>query len=853
MSIGIGSSLGAYQITARLGAGGMGEVFRARDGKLKRDVAIKILPDGFARDPERVARFRREAEALAALNHQNIAAIYDLQYSDTTPFLVMELVEGETLAERIAPGPIAVDESLAIARQIAEALEAAHERGIMHRDLKPANIKVTPDGKVKVLDFGLAKAFTGDQADVRLSESPTLSIAATQQGVILGTAAYMSPEQAKGRSVDKRADIWAYGCVLYEMLVGSPAFPGTDTHEVLAGVIRAEPLWSALPQDLHPRLIELLQRCLEKNALERWRDIGDVRLEIQRISTHPDSSWVSRTEIVQPQKRSRSLGRWIVATFLATVVMSSLTAWDFWPRFPSIPPTRFAVSVPEDGSANGVALSPDGRRLVFEANGKLYMRSMGDLETRSIPGTQGAKQPFFSPDARWIAFFTNNQLKKVAVDGSAVISVADIKIGFGGLVGTWDSNDRIIFGVGGPSGLFQVSANGGEPKPLAKLEDYQDLDYPEVLPGGEWLLYGAQRDTPVSIKFEIVAQSLITGKRTVVLQGGKFARYVPTGHLVYEQLGSLFAVGFDLKTLTVAGAPIPLGEHVATDISYFSPALFAVARDGTLAFVPGHDASKRHLVWVNRAGHPERVESLPQRAYAAPRFSPDGKRILVLVEDVGDFWVYDMRGSSIRLTQDGLSIHGTWSADGSRIVYSVGRSGTEGRIFLGQASDGSGKPYQLTDDQKSAPDYATLTLATEWPGRTFSPDRKWFAYQSSESGRDEVYVAPYPGPGGKFAVSNNGGTQPVWARNGELFYRNGSRMLVVETSTVPSLKIGQPRVVFEGPYELGPAGPRDNTNYDVTADGQRFLMVVSDEPALRPQIDVVLNWFDELKQHVPQR
>jgi len=686
--------------------------------------------------------------------------------------------------------------------------------------------------------------------------SPTLTFAGTRAGTILGTAAYMSPEQARGRPVDKRADIWAYGCVLYEMLVGLPAFPGDDTNEVLAAVIRAEPLWKALPADMHPRLVELLKQCLEKNAQDRWRDIGDVRLEIQRALT--DGLLVHPVESIQAQKKEPSLVRWIAIAFVATAILGSIAAWNFWPRSSSFPPTRFAVPVPEDLQPDGIALSPDGRLLALAANGRLYIRAMNDLETRPIAGTEGAKKPFFSPDGRWVAFFTNNQLKKVGLDGSAAIPVADIKIGFGGLVGTWANTDRILFGVAGAFGLFQVSANSGTPEPLVSLEEYNDVDYPEVLPGGEWLLYSAQRGTPVSMKFEIVAQSLITGKRRVVLQGGKFARYSPTGHLIYEQLGSLFAVGFDLKNLAVIGSPTPLGEHVATDISFFSPALFELGHDGTLAFVPGHDPLKRHLVWVDRTGQAARIESLPQRAYAAPRLSPDGRRILSLIEDVGDLWIYDIRGSSIRLTRDGLSIRGAWSTDGSQVAYSTGRSGATGQTLLVQASDGSNEARQVKAGEQSSREIAALTDSSltgrvERARQGFSPDGKWIAYVSDESGREEIYITAYPAPGGKFPVSTNGGTQPVWARNGELFYRNGSQMLVVETSTVPILRIGQPKILFQGQYEFGPGGPRANTNYDVTADGQRFLMVVSDEPAFRPQIDVVLNWRQELKQRVPIR
>jgi len=865
LALAIGTQLGSMEVTALIGRGGMGEVYRARDTRLKRDVAIKILPDEFSRDADRVSRFQREAEVLASLNHPNIAAIYDLQEAQGSRYLVLELVEGETLADRIARGSIPIEEALDIAKNISEALEAAHEKGIVHRDLKPANVKMTADGKVKVLDFGLAKIFSDEATNVSVSQSPTLISAASAPGTILGTAAYMSPEQARAKTVDKRTDIWAYGCVLYEMLAGRPAFSGSDVADILAAVLRAEPQWSALPPDLGARVRETVQRCLEKNPLERWRDIGDVGLQI-RSALADNGGRVGQP--VGARESSHSVHATLLAvtfTFCITLILVGVLAWVIWPRRQVSTPVRLEVSLPPDIRPTEIALSPDGRRLAVVANGRIYIRALDEAQVRTVPGTEGAVDGgFFSPDGQWLGFFTNDQLKKVALNGGAAIPLANVSEG---LSGTWAPGDRIFFGLKGPSGLFQISVSAGMPEPVAKLDGYHDLDYPEILPGGEWLLFSAQHDSPVSIQFDILAQSLVSGERKVVLKGGKFARYSPTGHLIYEQLGSLYAVAFDAVKVSVTGPPTPLGEYVATDISFFSPALFALAPNGTLAFVPGRDASKRHLVWIDRTGHAEPLKGLPQRAYAAPRLAPDGQRIIALFEDTGDLWIFDMRGSSIRLTKNGLSGLAAWSSDGSQVVYSSGRVNRAGpgpAIFQDTArttwsvfsapSDGGGEVREITNtDSKEAALLAAQLVNAE----SISPDGRWAAYVSDESGRDEVYVKPHPGPGGKFPVSAGGGIQPVWGRNGELFYRNAARMLAVPISTMPTLKIGQPKVLFEEDYELGPGGPRTNSNYDVAPDGQRFLMVAPEstggigQSAFRPQIRVVLDWFEELKQLVP--
>jgi eukaryotic-like serine/threonine-protein kinase len=864
MALSVGTRLGSHEITGLLGKGGMGEVYRARDLKLKRDVAIKILPEEFARDADRMARFQREAQILASLNHPNIAGIHELQEGNQSLYLVLELVQGETLADRIGRGPIAIGEALEIGRGICAALEAAHEKGIVHRDLKPANVKITSENDIKVLDFGLAKASKPESAPTTLSNSPTISMAATQQGVILGTAAYMSPEQAKGRTVDRRTDVWAYGCVLYEMLTGRQAFSGNDVADVLAAVLRTEPDWNALPADLNEGVREVLQGCFKKNPQERWRDIGDVSLQIDRSVEKNGGRDEASTSRVETSRRRRPIFTAVVLAACAGLLLAGVVAWAVWPLSQGLFPARLEVLLPPDVRPTGIAVSPDGKRLAFVANGRVYMRALADWQVLPIPGTEGAVEgAFFSPDGQWLAFFTSNQLKKIALDGSAAIPVANIT---SGLPGTWAPGDRIFYGIGGPSGLFQVSASGGMPELAAKLETYQDLDYPEVLPGGKWLLFSAQRNTSVSIQFEVVAQSLITGERKILVKGGKFAKYSPTGHLIYEQLGSLYAVAFDPDNAAVTGSPASLGEHVATDISFFSPALFTMAPNGTLAFVPARDASKRHLVWVDRSGRVEALTNLPQHAYAGPRISPDGQKMMVLLEDTGDLWIYDKRGSSIRLTNDGLTVRAIWSSDGSQITYSSGRVEPGSSVLQDTAqtrfslfsrpSDGSGEAHPLAKGDSKLTDARTAQLAN---GGAISPDGKWAAYVSDESGRGEVYVTSYPGPAGKSPVSTGGGSQPVWGRNGELFYRNGTRMMAVPVSTSLTLKIGEPKLLFDGDYEFGPQGPRTNSNYDVTPDGQRFLMVAADDTVnsgqsvFRPQINVILNWARELQQRVPPR
>lgn len=633
-----GTQLGHYTVLAAIGRGGMGEVWKARDTKLGREVAIKTLPEEFSQDPERLARFEREAKLLASLNHPNIAAIYGFEKDKGSHFLVMEYVPGETLADRLTRGAIPVEESLKIALQIAEALEAAHEKTVVHRDLKPANVKVTPEGRVKVLDFGLAKAFAGDAEDVSLSNSPTLSMAATQQGVILGTAAYMSPEQAKGREVDKRTDVWAFGCVIYEMLTGQQAFRGEEVSEILASVIAREPDYKALPANLHPRLREILDRCLQKNVRRRFQGIGDVIADIEKVLSDPGGAFVRPAAEVAQATPSSKLP-WVAAIVLG-IVVSGVVAWNVKPGSSPGLVSRFLYDLPDEQgfSRTGqtlVAVSPDGSRMVYVANGQLHLRAMDTLESTPISGTdEDPSAPFFSPDGEWVGYFSNsdNQLKKIAPSGGAPVTLC----GAANLLGapSWERDDTIIFGQ--PKGIMRVSANGGTPEVLVPNPGDANLEKPQILPDGDSLLFSMGN----VVQGQVVLRSLESGEQTVLFPGVD-PTYVPTGHLIYGIDGVLFAVPFDLGTLKVTGGPVPLVEGVRTTAQM----QYAVSDSGTLVYVSGGNSMNKLLALADPGGAVKSLDVPPMR-YANPRFSPDGSRLAVDVADGegSDIWVYDLSG-----------------------------------------------------------------------------------------------------------------------------------------------------------------------------------------------------------------
>jgi len=890
MALAAGTKLGSYEVVAQIGAGGMGEVYRAHDTKLARDVAIKVLPANFVNDPERLSRFQREARILAALNHTNIATIYGLEQTDGATCLVMELVPGETLAERVKAGPLAIEEALKIAAQIAEALEAAHEKQIVHRDLKPANVKVTPEGKVKVLDFGLAKAFAGDTSTEDMGNSPTLSMAATMQGVILGTAAYMSPEQARGKAVDKRTDIWAFGCVLYELLTGKQAFHGESTTEILASVLREEPDWRALPASTPVKIRELLKRCLQKDSRQRLHDAADARIEIEEALAAP-----AMEELASAAKGVRALGRRAfllsLCTLLLGVAVTGLAVWNLKPA-PTLPPqpiTRIVMTLPpgrvlagfESGPA--VALSPDGTHLAYVARQgdtqRLYLRAMDSLlEAQPIPDTDGASFPFFSPDSQWLGFYSSGALKKISVGGGTAVTIDNATVPVGA---SWGSRGMIAFAPTAASALQQVPDAGGTPQPLTRFEKGDNSQrWPEFLPGAKAVLFSVGASAANWANAQVALQTVGMGDRRNLIQGGTQPHYAVSGHLVYAQGGTLMAVPFDPKRLQITGASVPVVEGVTQSIST-GAAQYTISNTGSLVYVPGGvQGAERSLVWVDRSGA-EQPFAAPQHSYESPRISPDGQRIAVTFDD--QIWQYDLsRETLTRLTFAGnVNNRPVWTPDGKRIAFFSTKDGPLNLFW--QLADGSGGLEKLaTSDLLDVPlsfspdaqllafhevnpmtgtDILLLRLSdrkvlpflrtpfNESDPR-FSPDGRWIAYESDESGRSEIYVQPYPGPGGKSQVSRDGGTEPVWNRNGrELFYRSGNKMMAVEITTQPNIALGNPRVLFERQYVLATV---PISNYDVSPDGRRFLMVKGDEQSTTAtQINVVLNWFEELKRRVP--
>jgi serine/threonine-protein kinase len=908
MALGAGARLGPYEIQSAIGAGGMGEVYRARDSRLKRDVALKILPESFATDPERLARFQREAEVLASLNHSNIAQIYGIEESNGTRALVMELVEGETLADRIARGAIPLDEALPIAKQIAEALEIAHEQGIIHRDLKPANIKVRPDGTVKVLDFGLAKLTQSNGLDAphvssALSMSPTItSPAMTGVGVLLGTAAYMSPEQAKGKPTDKRSDIWGFGCVLFEMLTGRQAFAADNVAAVLARVIEREPDWRILPASLPPRVSELLRLCLEKNPTRRRQAAGDVRIDLERACI--DALTASGTREVSPRGRGLRSG-WsrTTAVSLVTAIAAASGVWlAARPEAPHVSQLAIAMTPATALAINGndrdVAVTADGSRVVYVANNgrDLLVRSLEVLEPVRL-FTGSPRGPFVSPDGQWVGFIDGSAvLKKVAITGGPPTTVATIDGGSRGA--TWASDNTIIFASAAPmTGLQQVSAGGGPITVLTRPDrDRGDADHvwPELLPGGRSVLFTIFPVTGGVEAAQIAVLDLSTGAQTVVVRGGSHAHYVDGGYLVYAEANALHAVKFDPATVKTSGTAVVVVPEVMTTGALPGGGVNAgIAADGTLVYVRGVDtyAGQRTLVWADRTGRETAISDKPH-AYLSPRISPDGSRVVTWVSDQdSDLWLLDVPHITLtRLTfTKGLDVYPVWAPDGRSLFFSSEREGA--RNLFSQTADGTGTAERLTrsaNNQYSTaitPDGARL-IFTETAPKTgedvmqvdvasphrvsavvqspfverngiVSPDARWLAYEANDSGQFEVYVRPYPNvTGGHWQVSMSGGTQPLWSRGGEeLFFVSptGAIMRVgVEhgaswTTTTPA------KALKEGFTTV--ASGFIGRNYDVSSDGQRFLVLkpANELDAVPPQLIVVQHFDQELKRSLRRK
>ncbi len=907
MALAPGVRLGPYEIAAQIGMGGMGEVYQATDTKLKRQVAIKVLPESVASDAERLARFQREAEVLASLNHPNIAAIHGLEEGGGMTALVMELVEGDDLSQRIAQGAIPVDEALPIAKQIAEALEAAHEQGIIHRDLKPANIKVRPDGTVKVLDFGLAKAMepTGAMSP-EFSQAPTITTPAmTMAGMILGTAAYMSPEQARGKPVDKRADIWAFGCVLFEMLTARRAFAGEDVTDTIVSVISKEPDWTALPPD--PIAVSfVLRRCLEKDPKRRLRDIGEARLALEGAFETGVTQRAEPAVMPQPAVWQRALP-WVGGIALGAVIVS-LAAWSLSPSVEPPVVSRFNYDLPDDqqfsnASSSVVVFSMDGRQLVYSTSGGLYLRSMGELEARLIPGTESTAlwNPFIAADGQSVGFFdvTTSELKRIATSGGTPVVICAATIPFGA---SWGTDNTILFGQ--TDGIRRVSANGGTPELIIPATEGEQMHGPHLLPDGESVLFSVTTSAGPTRwdTAQIVVQSLRTGERTVVWQGGSDARYVSTGHLVFASRDVLYAIAFDVGSLTVRGGPVPVVEGVrraSSPEANTGTANFGVSVQGSLVYVPGTTAasSDRTLALVGRDGVVAPLP-VPPAEYLSPRLSPDGETLVVqTVEAEGNvLWTYDLASDSQiqQLTFEGDSRRPVWTPDGQRITFASDRDGPMSLYWV--PADGSGAPERLTTaepgtshwPQSWTPDGQTLLfnvqrdLVTDWDiwtlsvtgretqslydtprtiymGAEISPDGRWLAYGAgASSAAVDIYVEPFPLTGSRRRISQDGGYWPLWSRaRDRLFYRPRSTTAGLTLKSVDI--VTQPAFAFSN--EQTP--PIDGftvvayyRDYDITPDGERLVMVFPADradggEAARPEIIVVQNWFEELQRLVP--
>jgi Tol biopolymer transport system component/predicted Ser/Thr protein kinase len=881
MALAAGTRLGIYEVVAPLGAGGMGDVYRARDSRLKREVALKVLSEAFAGDAERMARFQREAEVLAALNHPNIAQIYAVEESA----LVMELVDGETLAAREQAGPLPVETALEYARQIAEALEAAHEKGIVHRDLKPANVMITATGVVKVLDFGLAAV---EQRQRAAGQTMTMAMGSTQAGMIVGTPAYMSPEQASGKPLDKRSDIWAFGVVLYEMLAGKPLFAGETVAHTLAEVLREDIDLSKLPKDTPPRIRELLKRCLDRDVRTRLRDIGEARVAIDRAGE-------AKEVAVAPVARKNALP-WAIAG--AAFLIAMVAGWGWWQASRARaeqPLVRLDVDLGTEtalpaaiSNGSNVAIAPDGSRIAYAASvsggpQKLYLKRLDRPKASELPGTDGASVPFFSPDGRWVGFMAGGKVNKISVDGGAVVPIGDMPRQ---AESSW-ADDGIISVTN--KGLVLIGSNGGAPLPLTEIEGATSHLFPRVLPGGKGLLY------VVYVKGNpgIYGISAPNQKPKKLVESGTSPRYLPSGHLLYIDKGTVFAVPFDADKLETRGAAVPVVYDVASMASS-GAGQFDVSQTGTLIYIKGGQRAAtpglRILEWVNPTGKKEPLVAKPGD-YELPRLSPDGKRMAVSLGEGSqlDVWVYELeRETWLKLTFDGGPyLSPVWSPDGQYVVF-----GSRDKGISWARSDGAGQPQLLLSTKlpewpwSFSPDGKTLayqemnadrntqlwTMPIEMDGGrlkagkpeqfikndfqdgapTFSPDGKWLAYRSNQSGRNEVYVqAVQAGSNGlarRWLISNGADGLPFWSPSGHLLtYLAGKQVMAVNYSVSGETFVAdKPRV-----WAADAAG----TILGFSADGKKMLLeTLAEAPEVaKPEHDLVFlqNFLDELRRRAP--
>jgi serine/threonine-protein kinase len=898
-----GTKLGRYEIRAQLGAGGMGEVYRARDDQLNRDVAIKVLPGALSRDADRLRRFEQEAQAAGALNHPNILAVYDVGMHDGAPYIVSELLDGEELREQLNDGSLSQRKALDYAQQIAQGLAAAHERGITHRDLKPENLFVTTDGRVKILDFGLAKL--RPQRNESVSSEIDTRKQITDPGTVMGTVGYMSPEQVRGHEADHRSDIFSFGSILYEMLAGERAFRRDTMAETMTAILKEEPPeLSETNAKISLPLEKIVRRCLEKKPERRFHSASDLAFALEALSTPSGSQGSALVLPLGPTSRFRLFGNsrvaWTATAALLIILLASLPFAIAYLRGPTVESraiVRYNVPAPDKTTLGlsrwpVVALSPDGSTLAFiavSADGieRLYARKRDDPEVKLLAGTEGAADPAFSPDGKSLAFVADFTLKKLSFDGSvlSLTKVADTR----GV--TWAGDDTLVYSPEVTGGLFQISANGGTPRAITTVDfkkNERTHRWPQVLPGGKAVLFtvGTINSPDNYDGSNIETVNLTTGERRVVLQSASMARYVPTGHLIFARGGLLYAIAFDAGSLTTQGKPVPVVQGVSGDKTT-GAVHFVIANDGTLAYVPGSNTSSlRRPVWLDRRGNVQAVD-LPGSQYNDPRFSPDGSRVALLQGSSGggDVWVYDFgRGTFTRLTFTATNATPIWSPDGKSIYYvSIDQAGNKSTIFR-KPADGSREAEAVAtinsdaylkaierDGETALCDAGTFmnrgdiirvplkqdaqstpiinTQFNEFAA-ALSADGRWLAYQSNESGGPEVYVHDMAGSGGRWQISTAGGEEPRWSPDGrELYYRNNNLFMSVAVDTRSTFQNGTPKTLFNGVYDL-----RSNSgvSYDVDPKGNRFFMIrLAENANSTAQVRIVLNWFDELRRLAP--